>query len=143
MTTIKPNPPTTYNTKQNLITKPTPTPQTNSASKTNSTKQSIPKSKYNDIIRQAAKKSGVNERLTHAIIKTESNYNPNATSHAGAAGLMQLMPQTARYLGVTNRYDVKQNIFGGTKYIADMLDRKSTRLNSSHVSISYAVFCLK
>src|SRR5690625_2402049 len=111
----------TFNSNKNLITKPTFSPQTNSASKTNSTKQSIPKSKYNDIIRQAAKKFGVNERLIHAIIKTESNYNPNATSHAGAAGLMQLMPQTARYLGVTNRYDVKQNIFGGTKYIADML----------------------
>ncbi len=121
MMSVNPNLASTFYANQNLMTKPTFSPQTNSASKTNSTKQSIPKSKYNDIIRQAAKKFGVNERLIHAIIKTESNYNPNATSHAGAAGLMQLMPQTARYLGVTNRYDVKQNIFGGTKYIADML----------------------
>ena len=78
-------------------------------------------STYNDIIRGAAKAYRVSEQLIHAIIKVESNYNPNAKSHAGAVGLMQLMPNTARYVGVTDRYDVKQNIFGGTKYISEML----------------------
>lgn len=84
--------------------------------------------KFNSIIQEAAKKYNVDEQLIHAIIKTESNYNPNAKSHAGAAGLMQLMPATARYLGVSDRYDVKQNIFGGTKYISDMLRQHNGNL---------------
>lgn len=77
--------------------------------------------KYNDIIREAAAKYNIDEKLIHAIIKMESNYNPNAKSHAGAVGLMQLMPTTAKYVGVTDRYDARQNIFGGTKYISEML----------------------
>lgn len=90
-------------------------------------KQSGP-TKYNDLVREAAQKYKVDEQLIHAIIKTESNYNSKAKSHAGAAGLMQLMPGTARYLGVKNPYDARQNIFGGTKYISDMLRQHNGNL---------------
>lgn len=79
--------------------------------------------KFDAIIREAAQTYNVDEKLIHSIIKMESNYNPNAKSHAGAVGLMQLMPLTAKYLGVTNRYDIRQNIFGGTKYISEMLQK--------------------
>lgn len=85
-------------------------------------------STYNQIVAEAAQKYGVDEQLIHAIIKTESNYKPNAKSHAGAVGLMQLMPRTADYLGVKNRYDAKENIFGGTKYISDMLRQHNGNL---------------
>lgn len=75
----------------------------------------------NTIVREAAQKYNVDEKLIHSIIKIESNYNPNAKSSAGAAGLMQLMPATAKELGVFDRYNMTQNIFGGTKYIGKML----------------------
>src|SRR5690625_2362558 len=80
-----------------------------------------PTNEFNHIIKKAAQRYNVDEDLIHAIIRAESNYNPNAKSHAGAAGLMQLMPNTARALGVTDRYDITQNIFGGTRYFSDML----------------------
>ncbi|MDA4896643.1 transglycosylase SLT domain-containing protein, partial [Streptomyces sp. MS2A] len=67
------------------------------------------------IIKNAAEKYGVDEKLIHAVVKQESRYQEKAVSPAGAMGLMQLMPSTAKALGVNNAFDPVQNIEGGTK----------------------------
>lgn len=61
--------------------------------------------------------------LVYAIVEQESNWNPSALSNKGAAGLMQLMPETARLYGVRNRYVASQNLSGGVQYLADLLRR--------------------
>ncbi len=75
------------------------------------------------VIRRAAALSRLDPALLHAVIKAESNYNPSAVSPAGACGLMQLMPATARTLGVSDIFDLWQNVSGGARYLREQLDR--------------------
>ncbi len=82
-----------------------------------------PTASLEEIFSEAAQKYNVPKNLIKAIAKAESDFRPNATSGAGAQGIMQLMPATARELGVTDSYDPYQNIMGGTKYISQMLDK--------------------
>ncbi|HEX4857541.1 MAG TPA: transglycosylase SLT domain-containing protein [Usitatibacteraceae bacterium] len=74
------------------------------------------------IIKDASRAFGVDARLIHAVIRAESGYNANALSNKGAVGLMQLIPATAQRYGVQNSYDPQQNIWGGTKYLRDLLN---------------------
>jgi soluble lytic murein transglycosylase-like protein len=79
-------------------------------------------SEINALVQQAALKHRVSADLIHSVIRVESSYNPRCTSSAGAMGLMQLMPGTARGLGVTDPYDPAQSIDGGTRYLREQLD---------------------
>jgi soluble lytic murein transglycosylase-like protein len=72
---------------------------------------------YDGIIQEVAYRYNVPAKLIHSIILVESNYDPYAVSKKGAVGLMQLMPATAREYGVEDRYDPRQNIEGGVKYL--------------------------
>jgi soluble lytic murein transglycosylase-like protein len=74
-------------------------------------------------IQQAAAKYNLAPELLRSVIRAESNFQVDAVSPAGAKGLMQLMPETAKELGVTNPFDIQQNIDGGARYLRQMLDR--------------------
>lgn len=83
---------------------------------------------YRDEIAAAAARHGVDEAVVRAIIHAESAFNPNALSRVGAQGLMQLMPGTARDVGVSNAFDPVQNIGGGVRYLSMLLKRYNGNL---------------
>ncbi len=77
----------------------------------------------NSYFKEAADTYGIDVKLLKSIAFCESSFDPNNTSSSGAMGIMQLMPKTASYLGIDDAYNPRQNILGGAKYFANMLDR--------------------
>ncbi|MCK5718947.1 MAG: lytic transglycosylase domain-containing protein [Thiomargarita sp.] len=90
----------------------------------NSAKVSIHKKyeKYKNLVAEVAAEINLEAALLHAVIHTESSYNPNAVSPKGAVGLMQLMPATAKRFGVADRNDAVDNVYGGARYLHHLLD---------------------
>jgi soluble lytic murein transglycosylase len=78
---------------------------------------------YDSLIMREAKANNLEPALVKAVIAAESNFSPSAVSHAGAQGLMQLMPQTAAGLGVEDPFHARENVSGGSRYLREMLDR--------------------
>lgn len=93
------------------------------------------KEQYDPIIKTMARKYNVPADLIHSIIKAESNYDSWAVSPKGAAGLMQLMPETAAQYGVKDRFDAEDNIKGGVKYLKDLCQLYSN--NTKFVLAAY------
>ncbi len=97
------------------------------ASKVNGDK-SYSKTEISNIISEISAKHGVNEKLIRALIKQESGFNPTVVSKAGATGLMQLMPETAKSLGVADAKDPVQNVDGGVRYLKSMMEKYNGNL---------------
>jgi soluble lytic murein transglycosylase-like protein len=94
-----------------------PAGQQNSLARNVFTQQEIDRA-----IDEAASRHHVDPNLVRALVKVESNFNPNAVSRKGAMGLMQLMPQTARQMKLTNPFNPEQNIDAGVRHLRDLLD---------------------
>ena len=83
----------------------------------------VTKTEIQRLVTSSCEKHGVDPKLIMAVIQQESGFNQNAISKTGAQGLMQLMPATAKSLGVQNAFNPEQNIEGGVKYLKGLLDR--------------------
>lgn len=95
----------------------------NAAASYNVSGNTASKAQILSMVSKVSEKYGVDDKLVKALIKQESGFNPDATSKAGAMGLMQLMPATAKHLGVKDAYNPLQNVEGGVKYLKSMLDK--------------------
>jgi len=84
--------------------------------------------KYEPIIHEASKRHGISVHLLKAIIKVESDYNPQAVSKKGAKGLMQIMPETMKALHIANVFDPWENIMGGARYFKQLFNRYEGKL---------------
>lgn len=83
--------------------------------------EDVSKEEINELIDVYSAKNNLDPDFVRAVVKQESGFNEHATSRCGAAGLMQLMPGTAKSLGVANPYDAEDNVKGGTKMLANLL----------------------
>jgi soluble lytic murein transglycosylase-like protein len=83
----------------------------------------LPPAEIEQLVQSNAATWQVDPALVRAVMANESGFNPKATSKTGAQGLMQLEPETASSLGVTDAYDPQQNVWGGTRYLRGLLDR--------------------
>ena len=81
------------------------------------------KASIQPIVQKYAQAFGIDPKLINAVIHQESAFNPNAVSRVGARGLMQLMPSTAKWLGVNNAFDPEQNVAAGTRYLAGLMKK--------------------
>jgi soluble lytic murein transglycosylase-like protein len=88
-------------------------------------------SRFDQDIRDQQAFYGIPEALVRAVIKTESDYDPAVVSSAGAQGLMQLMPDTARLMGVTDPFDARQSIMGGARYLQTLARRFCKQVTSA------------
>lgn len=88
-------------------------------------------SKITKMIDHVAEKISLSPELIRSVVSAESAYNPTAVSHAGAQGLMQLMPETAQELGVQDSFDPLQNLLGGSKYLKQLLEKYDGDLDSA------------
>ena len=103
--------------------KNSPVPKTESTAPSHDQPNLIESLTIEKNIHAAARKYDLSPELLRGVIRAESNFEVRAVSHAGAQGLMQLMPETARELGVDNPFDIDQNIDGGARYLRKMLDK--------------------
>jgi soluble lytic murein transglycosylase-like protein len=99
--------------------------------------------KYKDIILEASAKYGLKPNLIRAIIKTESDFNPNAVSNKGAKGLMQIMPVHYNNLGITNPFDARQNIMAGSKLFKGLFDRYNKNINKALAAYNAGINALE
>jgi soluble lytic murein transglycosylase-like protein len=98
-------------------------------------KMPLAQAPFGELIRKAAGKYGVDVDLVFSVVAAESNFNPKAVSRRNARGLMQLLPETAKRLGVRDIYDPAQNIDGGTRYLRDLL-----RLYDGDLALTLAAY---
>ncbi len=109
---------------QSDITQPTTiTNGINALNGNTTTNETSSKSQILAMVSKISERHGVDEKLVNAVIKQESAFNPEAKSKAGAMGLMQLMPATAKSLGVNDAYNPVQNVDGGVRYLKSMLEK--------------------
>lgn len=111
------------------------TPVVTNAASTTSRKGMAAKAGYDQVVNEVSRTYGVESALLHAVISVESHYDPKAMSPKGAAGLMQLMPQTAKRYGVADAFDPRQNLNGGAQYLRDLL-----RLFNNNTSLALAAY---
>jgi soluble lytic murein transglycosylase-like protein len=97
--------------------------------------QAIVKMQYRLAIEEIARTYALESALIHAVVAVESAYNPAAVSKKGAAGLMQLMPETAQRYGVADRFDPVQNLHGGARYLNDLL-----KMFNGNLSLTLAAY---
>ncbi|HET9343298.1 MAG TPA: lytic transglycosylase domain-containing protein [Candidatus Eremiobacteraceae bacterium] len=104
-------------------------PASNATSESDQTSGAAPPSRFAGIIDASARRNRLDPALLDAVIRQESGFRADVVSGAGAVGLMQLMPGTARELGVSDPFDPAQNVEGGAKYLRSLLDRYDGRLD--------------